>query len=327
MGCTEQYQFCGTEYCTDLGGLQQVNDTSVIASLHLNDNQFATLTTMIAIMWDARIGFLFFSFADEVLLARDRLCGVQFHLSGNIYSDERMNSNPLHGLYYSTTLNDEQWRVEAENLHNMALAKMQKQFSLRPRPIDTGFTSANGSWFINTPSNEAERKLCYQQKVKSNAYRSFSVFGIALLLSFGILIMLIRVSLPTIASAMERRSHSPREIQRLDAWNQMDVLNLLCHLLEHLNDVSFQDMGRSVPFTKERDVKMQWTPRKEPHSESVDTSRVTTITPQSENIASKPSFVRREFHTHMRYRFALKIDSGWLTSNILGSTFSLAMEQ
>jgi hypothetical protein len=262
LGCTEQYQFCGTTTCTELGGLYQVIDPTMIEALNLNENQRATLGVLTYAAIATRAYLTIQDLGNDFLLALDQAASANTGMQGNIYSDD---ISPAVGLYYSAPLSDNQWQLEVEQVHNMALAKMQRMVINRPAPptVDTDITY-DGKNFIIMPVTDAEKNLCHQQKVRSPQHSSFSVFGLLVIILSGLLIMLLRFSLPSLVTLLRK---GPRSQSRLKNWAQMGVIHLMSYQLENQNDASWEDRSDSVPVTTEKGKKISWVPHSRSDSE------------------------------------------------------------
>jgi len=196
---------------------------------------------------------------DEVLLARDKLASVNLHiagLTGSIYTDSAL---PLGELYYSAPLSDIQWQLEVEQMHNIALAKMRQQIILRPSPdaVVLGYTYG-GKNFIVPPGTDASRRLCSQQKVRSQVHVSFNVFGFFLTVCFGLCIIALRFSLPSIVGWIQKQRRSPRHHSRTQSWTQMDIPHLISFSLEYFNNAMWEGRDKSVPVTIEYGKKLKW---------------------------------------------------------------------
>ena len=262
LGCTEQYQVCGTDYCTELGGFYQMTNSTLLAALKFNENQQAAVEALSYAVWASRMTWTIYEIGDEVLLARDKLYSVNLHLAGltgSIYSDSALS---LGGVYFSAPLSDRQWQLEVEQMHNMALAKMQRLLIYRPAPppVDLSITY-NGKNFIVPPATDAQKRLCSQQKVRSQQHSSFSVFGIFFIIFFGLFIMALRFSLPSVVGLLQKRRGSQGHQRRIQTWTQMDMFHLISFLLDYENDATWEGRDDSVPVTAEYGKKLRWVPR------------------------------------------------------------------
>jgi hypothetical protein len=267
LGCTEQYQICTEDLCTGLGGIWQVSNSTVLQSLNLTENQLPILQTVLTAAVLSRLHYHYYIIGEEILLARDRVSSPNNQISGNIYTYERGNGS---GYYYSVALSDDQWRLEAEQTHNIGIASMQSMMITRPAP-DTEIPeiAQNSTPLVLPLSTPAEKKLCFQQKIKSSAHRSFNVFGLAMIILIGFLVMVLRFSIPFTCISSQQRSGSRQRQRRLLAWTGMDILHLLSLVLEYLNDVQWEGRALSVPITVEDGKKIKWAFRSPGDSEGL----------------------------------------------------------
>ena len=81
LDCTEQFQLCGTDYCTERGGIYQVTNSTQLLALKHNDAQQAATELLSYATRATRIVWTIFSIGDEILLARDKLAAWNLHLA------------------------------------------------------------------------------------------------------------------------------------------------------------------------------------------------------------------------------------------------------
>ncbi|KAF4304011.1 hypothetical protein GTA08_BOTSDO07955 [Botryosphaeria dothidea] len=89
---------------------------------------------------------------------------------------------------------DNQWQLDVENWHNATLALLQDAFVSTARGDHDPRWS---QWFYDPPDEES-KKLCKSQKIRSNAYVSFNVFGLFFIFCLGGLIMLVSITVAPI---------------------------------------------------------------------------------------------------------------------------------
>ncbi|KAF2659580.1 hypothetical protein K491DRAFT_566802, partial [Lophiostoma macrostomum CBS 122681] len=166
LGCTEQYQFCnlGNGACTDLTGLYGINQSVAGRNdLSLSPTQKAVFALVWKAAWASSIQWSLEILADTMLLAQDSANGI-----------------------YSTALNDDQWELEAQNMHNIALAVLQRRVFEYASPenieIQPGLMSHQR---INAPTDPLMQDLCGRQKVRASDHVSINVLGMAIILVVG----------------------------------------------------------------------------------------------------------------------------------------------
>jgi hypothetical protein len=205
LGCIEQWQFCAAGKCTALGGLYQ-NGIDAIRDLDLNAAQWATYEVLYQVAWAARLFYLDFNLAGNYLLAMDYLYGR---------SDTRL----------SNQLDENFWQAEVANLHNITLSLIQLMvigYSAPPN-LEIGNSLTTAMLHVQPTSPEGIR-LCKLQKIRSQGHASFSVFGLALLILTGALIISLKIWLPSLVFRLERRTDQSRRHRQ--EWNSHDVLQL-----------------------------------------------------------------------------------------------------
>jgi hypothetical protein len=239
-----------------LGGYYQITNSNVIEQLGLNSKQLAVWNLIRFAAWATRPYALFSVVGDEMLLARGQLASVNFGISGNLYSGSGIFGS---GLYVSAPLSDKQWQLEAEQIFNIGLANMQHILASRAAGDLADDILYNSSSFIVRPNTDAEKALCFQQKIRSPQHGSFSVVGIFIILLVGILIMAIRFSLFQIANYWRKKCKSRQKQQRLKTWTEMDILYLISFVLPGGENISWEYREENIPVTRKRE-KMRWDP-------------------------------------------------------------------
>jgi hypothetical protein len=256
FGCSEQYQVCGQDLCTDLRGLYQIsNDNDTIAQrLRLNDLQSATLSVIWRALLDIRTSYVFNIFGQEMFRANERMAAA-YNVVGVIES----NSSALSPAYYlSTTVSNKQWQLEVQNIQNAALAFLQRSvvdYAAPPNYITGDGMSTKD--YLSHPTTISGRDLCSRQKVRSLAFSSFSVFGLAFILVTGSVIIILAQALPTLVEWRQTLSGMESSLHRRDEWRQSDVLHLLRAASEAQNPGVWTDPQAEIPTTIEFGQKLK----------------------------------------------------------------------
>ncbi|KAF2813088.1 uncharacterized protein BDZ99DRAFT_496164 [Mytilinidion resinicola] len=169
LGCTQQYQFCSHRTtCTPLTGLYDVRNEAT-KSLNLSSIQSSTFTLLWKSAWSMSLQLTMVLLGDDLLLAKDYLWG---------------------STSYSSSLPDNQWEVEAANMHNISLAMLQRSVVEYATPPDIAIRPGLRSPSqIEPPADAGMRALCQNQKVISKDHASFSVVGLAIILAVGSLMI------------------------------------------------------------------------------------------------------------------------------------------
>jgi hypothetical protein len=174
LGCTEQYQFCNIadRKCTELTGLYGIRHAVDRGDLALSPRQNASESILWKAAWSMALQWACEILASNLLLAQDWVFTGQSTTSSALPVD--------------------QWQLEAENLHNLSLAVLQRRvhefaapehFQIRPNlsSIDR----------IETPTDPYLLRTCEQQKTRSAEHYSVSVLGMTIILGVGSLLILL----------------------------------------------------------------------------------------------------------------------------------------
>ncbi|ETS78241.1 hypothetical protein PFICI_10303 [Pestalotiopsis fici W106-1] len=238
LGCVEQWQWCNSNY-KDGGGCGPL--TSALDALngasHLfkvpdvwqgAERPFSNTSTGSHFIWTALIGW----FGDEALD-----WAVKELKSAALAS----RSSSFSGVQYG--LPNNQWHLDVQGWWNTILAKTQgNMINAAIGHIDP--ILRNSSY---VPTNQYEKNLCYNQKVRSTGYTSFSLFGLYFTYITGGLIVLVSLILEPIFDCLHSRSKY-KQYKHLE-WTTNETLQL--HRLAHEGAGSQQWSGctESAPTT------------------------------------------------------------------------------
>ncbi|KAH8599574.1 hypothetical protein B0O99DRAFT_610838 [Bisporella sp. PMI_857] len=232
MACTEQYQILNpdTNILTSLGSW--LNVANEIQSLGLNTKQLAIAKLL---MTSASWSTMF-----------DSVEGLG---ASSLKSQESVV------LLLAPAVPTNQWQIEAAGWFDTALSGLQAMM--------LSFASKNSSGIapwgsiqlpINNTEAEAAKAMCKQQIVRNiGAYQSFSVLGIAIILSVGLLIILVSLVLDIVVGAFQK--HGWGENFKRVAWNLDSML--------HQQRMAFEGQGMggvwsncddTVPITARENV-------------------------------------------------------------------------
>ncbi len=244
LGCAEQYQLCRTDLCADPGGYYQFASQSITQQLNLNAAQNATVQLLFNALFGSQMQWVFYFMRSEVLLARDKIPNNVGYIS----------TNPLYfnaPVYvYSSPLSDNQWHLEAERIHNVAVAILQQGTSRYAVPLNETIRPGVATTNYIVPPDTAEGKsLCGQQKLRTSDHTSFSVFGLAFIIVTGSIIIILSHIVPYLVAQAQRRSGKPKALYRREEWIKDDVLQLLRVVLTGPSDGYWVRKRSSVPVT------------------------------------------------------------------------------
>lgn len=206
IGCTEQYQFCNGDRCTAPGGIYAFNETSVKA-LDYNDVQTATFKAIWTALWASRLRHLIIGIGVEVLLAK-----------GKVYTGGDQ------GRWISTALPSDHWQLEVQNMHNITMAMLQRTIVSHAVPGEGASIPLEPQSYIIQETEPASLKVCASQRIKTMAYSSFSILGLALIISLGSVVILLNMSLPGLVGWIQRRTGKGLYLRQ--QWIESDFLQL-----------------------------------------------------------------------------------------------------
>jgi hypothetical protein len=252
IACTEQYQFCNGYRCTPISGLYAMND-KLITTVGFNPHQMATFRLLWNSTWAIQMRYLLINLGTNVLLAKDQ-----------VYT----SLNPL-----SQTLPPNQWHIEMENIHNISMAMLQRRVidHALPSNLNTSRSIHADTYII--PENDAESlRLCSHQRIKTSEYSSFSVLGLALIISGCSLTILISILLPRTMGWFQRKTG--RGLHRRLEWIESQTLQLQRMLFEKWGIGPWKGGQNAVPVTAMFGQKFQpgnslSTPGTSPHTGEV----------------------------------------------------------
>lgn len=120
----------------------------------------------------------------------------------------------------SASLPSDQWKVEVLNWHNISMATAQRAV------LDwvTGQYEAAYNRFVEHPTMPEGSNMCLNQKTRSSGYHNFSLAGVLIILTVGMFIVCLNLSLPRLIDWLSRRRHKGEHARR--AWVMDETLQL-----------------------------------------------------------------------------------------------------
>jgi hypothetical protein len=222
IGCTEQYQVCDKRSCSPLTGLYAMHSSR--PSFTVSAAQAAVFDLAWKALWVSNMLFQSVFLGEDVLLAKEKL-----------YSQKSM----------SAALDDRQWELEAQNMHNTSLAIFQSRIIEYASPPDLHIRSnftANDQ--LIPPSDPELKWLCNNIKIRSSEHTNFSMLGLIFLLCFGLIITILSIACP--ANATRRATKGKPGYTHLE-WIQGNVLYMQHRLFEYNGIRSWRNASGSVP--------------------------------------------------------------------------------
>ena len=200
VGCTEQHKFCTSgSICTPFLGIYQVQNVESFNKA-LTSHQSATFDRIIRAAADGSLeGIAGTAETDMPLLA---------------------NNSTLTGRHtLSLALPADQWQLELNLWHSIAMAQLQR----RVVQWGTGQVAPDVR-FLLPPTQEQDKWFCQNLMIPSSVYQSFSVLALILITIFGSLTIVVSIRIEDIAELMRRKCGlSSTPIVR---WKEDDMLRL-----------------------------------------------------------------------------------------------------
>jgi hypothetical protein len=187
MGCEERYQICTADnkLCTPFTGVYAIQEPLK----DLDPTQNAIYKVLWRMLWTSQLNL------QIGLVGRDNLVANQYLWDNNF----------RFGI--SSDLPPDHWHHEVANWMNTSLAVLQRSATTFVRPAEFIAGSGNSSLqYIEEPYEKEMQMLCHKVKMRSAEFTSFSVLGLFLTLSIGILIMLANGAIPVLVASWQRRT-------------------------------------------------------------------------------------------------------------------------
>ncbi|OCT54650.1 hypothetical protein CLCR_02783 [Cladophialophora carrionii] len=205
LGCTEQHDFCTSNgTCTGLGGFDQVQNVAAF-NRALTRHQNVTF--------------------DRLLRATSLASLQQITMNLGLTTNPLLASNATYtgssGAVLSAPLPENQWKLELEYWHSIAMAHLQR----------TAFEWATGQiaptpqrvQYLVPPQEEPDIWFCNSMILKSAAYQSFNLVAIILIVIFGTLIIIFGLNKENFTVLLSKYPRRPKSEQ---SWGDDDMLDL-----------------------------------------------------------------------------------------------------
>ncbi|KAF4537697.1 Cytochrome p450 protein [Lasiodiplodia theobromae] len=265
LGCVRQYQFCSGgadgSRCTPLSSLLDAH--RVAYTRWAQDEPY----------WDTLRWM-----ASAVRGTQDPLFGSIESLGSAVLESSSRKVAGIMG-----PLSRDQWQLDVEKWYNISLASIQQNFvEIAAGPSDGRLRD----WAVK-PANDGEKRFCNNQKVRNTAYTNFSVFGLAMLLGVGFLIIVISYTLEPFAIWIQHRRNLDT-YARLE-WTMNDTLQLQRLAHEELGLGNWHRCDTDVPVTErlERLGVMDLSERTHPRLKAPPVSFEETVNESDENEEQK----------------------------------------
>lgn len=198
LGCVIHHQFCNPNLdkesnCTDWGSIGDM--PTAIEPLRYNAMQSAVQQRIYTAAWNVSLDIL------------------------NNVGYEALNAS-TGNFRFLMSLPKNQWTVEVNGFQDLMMALIQRRMVSHV----TGPSDPSSLQYMDNATTPEDKALCNNQVVVRNDYMSLSTFGIAMILAFGLLIILINLSLESIFSTI--RKSRQKGTYRQVAWDLDQVLQL-----------------------------------------------------------------------------------------------------
>jgi hypothetical protein len=181
VACTDRHQFCTTAgVCTPFGGFDQIQNDKVFNDA-LRPNQNATFNRMLYAVDSASIRSVVdgLSITNTPLRANEKLAIGSFITSLDLPND--------------------QWEQEIHYWYSIAMAQLQRTIV----QYATGQIAPRAE-ALEPPELDQDRWFCRSLLIPSTVYQSFSILKIILIILFGVLIIIVSLSIESLARSVKR---------------------------------------------------------------------------------------------------------------------------
>ena len=199
LACTEQHQFCTSpDDCSPALGIDQVQN-HVNTAMHLTPRQNVTFNQM---LWNVNMADLF-QIANALATVTSPLLAIQKRQNGR------------HTI--SVPLPDDQWKMELANWMAISMAFLQRITV----ESETGQIAAQ-SEFLQPPVTDSEKWICQNLMIRSDAYQSFGVVALCLMLVFGTIVIVLSFVIQPLSACLLRKLG--RGERGNEIWKAHDML-------------------------------------------------------------------------------------------------------
>ena len=235
LGCTEQYQFCNSTFCSSANGLYGFSPFSAKDGerniAQFPGGQDAVFQVVWKLFWAMQLDFQLGLIGHDNLIASDYLWSAGFDFGG-----------------LSAALPENQWQIEVANWMNTSLAQLQDG----PHGYARGNIDMEEK-YVAKPETSGLEKLCHRVKVKSADHVSFSALGIFLELALGVLVIVVNMALPWVTGLVQHAS-GKGEYKRL-LWIRDSVFQLQRMAAEGRGVGPWVGVEDEVPRLKDKKLK------------------------------------------------------------------------
>lgn len=213
MACTHQVQYCNPnlpegQRCEPLRGIADPRASENVKKIFAKDSHFAVVKWV-----DSVWGSSLYTISSTLGYIGASALRARYSLSYG----------------YSGPLPDDQWQLEAEHWVKGELASLQDIFVVSANGIPQALEEFRDPPLAN---DTVAQNLCANQKIVSNSYSSFNVLGVSLILIFGIIIIVLDMSLEPYIAWWQRRKYRKYQTRQESLESDKTSANYLYGAIE-----------------------------------------------------------------------------------------------
>ena len=226
MGCIDQFEFCNpnNDKCTPKTTAINVAVNETLEPLGLNTVQRDTIAAL----------------ASNVI-SQTTYTTVRTRGANALRASDSLNGN----TFIADSLPKNQWTIEITEWFAVSMAKMQQ--------LVLDYASGPKYSLPSTHLSAGKPAVCARQKIRSaSGYISFSIFGLALILTASALLILIATSLDAVVGSLMRRS-GWKDYKRVQ-WAVDEKLQLQRLAFEGAGQGYWSRGANAVPVTRDAEM-------------------------------------------------------------------------
>ncbi|KAK5634200.1 hypothetical protein RRF57_009914 [Xylaria bambusicola] len=238
LGCTDQYQFCNTAFegTSGCGPLASLRDAGAGASQFF-DITYADFANN---SFKGETGARFLYFVNTFFSSTSaNIFDVLSQLGATSLTSQKTLNSGVQGPISSS-----QWQLDVAHWWDISMAVQQSTF------LQTAYLSDNSevrSARFNYTAPDLQQ-LCNNQKIRTSAYASFSLFGLLFTLTVGLLLTLGSYLLEPISGWLHKRK-GQNQYPYLE-WTTHSTLQLQRLLHEEIGFGTWSNGTETIPTTK-----------------------------------------------------------------------------
>ncbi|KAK3688995.1 hypothetical protein B0T22DRAFT_427069 [Podospora appendiculata] len=229
LGCVEQFQFCNAALPPEsrCGPLASLRDASAGAAPLFGNLTPETFRNNVNDTSDNMEATRYLQFMATLIITVGSPSDYLVNLKAKaLMSQETMASG------WQMPIPDNQWKLDVTYWMSIWLAALQSSFV----DVAVGTTDPVLKRTLLGPRDPYQREMCNNQKIQTNGYTSFSLFGLYFVLVGGLLVIITSYVLEPVLHFVERRRMN-NQYKHME-WTANETL--------HLQNLGFQGLGRGT---------------------------------------------------------------------------------